>query len=198
MNKTMNQYDSRVPNGSVTGSSESKLLYIFFTFIERVHCLVYNNILTLSVYLCIYVTGYRLGPWRAYKHETGFIRTRMIWKEDTGGKICWKATGGGIKEEKIYATNAFIWEKFYHYLFLCLKRNYLEGSHTIFEKIDFLRKGYATYTFLWEKFSFEWGSAIKRLWKYYIFPFFERANSLVINNILIFISYIFKILISMP
>ncbi len=35
------------------------------------------------------------------------------------------------------------------------KTQYLEGSQTIFEKIDFLRKGFAIYTFLGEKFCFE-------------------------------------------
>jgi hypothetical protein len=38
-------------------------------------------------------------------------------------------------------------------IFLCSKRNYLEGSQTIFEKIDFLRKRLPTYAFIWGNFS---------------------------------------------
>jgi hypothetical protein len=30
----------------------------------------------MSVYLLICVTGYRFGPWRSYRYETGVIRTR--------------------------------------------------------------------------------------------------------------------------
>ncbi len=99
---------------------------------------VYNNILILSVYLCIFVTGYKLGLWRAHRHETGVIRTSMIWKEDIKWKICWKATGDGIIEKNY--TNAFLWRKFYHNLFLSLKSNYLEGSHTNIWKNRFFEK----------------------------------------------------------
>jgi hypothetical protein len=49
-------------------------------------------------------------------------------------------TSGGIIEEKSYATNAFLWEKFYRYLFLRSKRNYLEGFQTLYEKNRFFEK----------------------------------------------------------
>jgi hypothetical protein len=53
-------------------------LLFHFNFVTN----LYHNILILCVFVC--VTGYRLGPWRSYKHETGIIRTSMNPKEDIG------------------------------------------------------------------------------------------------------------------
>jgi hypothetical protein len=48
--------------------------------------------------VCVYVTGYRLGPWRSYRHETG---TSMNPKGDIGEKVSQKVTISQITEENV-------------------------------------------------------------------------------------------------
>jgi hypothetical protein len=47
------------------------------------------------------MTGYRLGPWRSYRHETGIIGTSMTWRGYIGGKISRKVASGQVTEKNI-------------------------------------------------------------------------------------------------
>ncbi len=62
-------------------------------------------------------------------------------------------TSGQITEEKRYATNAFLWEKYRAFWFNV--RNSIISFHfeQLRQEMDFLNKGYATNAFLWSKFN---------------------------------------------
>ncbi len=62
---------------------------------------LYNNTLILSVCVCVYLTGYRLGPWRSYRYETGIIRTSMTWRGAFRGNFFRKVTSGGIMSKQL-------------------------------------------------------------------------------------------------
>jgi hypothetical protein len=57
---------------------------------------LHYNMLILCVLMCL--TGYRLGPWTSYKHETGIIRTSRTWGCVTWKNFSWKVTSGQITE----------------------------------------------------------------------------------------------------
>jgi hypothetical protein len=82
---------------------------------------VYNNLYyitrILSVCPSVCLTLYRLGPWMGYRLETGVIRTSTTWTRDFVEKFSRKVTNGQITEEKLYATNAFLWEKYRAFCF---------------------------------------------------------------------------------
>ncbi len=68
-------------------------LYIFFAFILNGSTSSIYIIISLFC-LCVCVYGYRLGSWISHKHETGIIRSSMIWKGDIGQKFSRKVTSG--------------------------------------------------------------------------------------------------------
>ncbi len=66
----------------------------------------------MSVCLSVCLSGYRLGSWKCYNLETGIIGTSMTWGCAMWKKFSRKVTSGRVTEEKSFATNAFLWEKF--------------------------------------------------------------------------------------
>jgi hypothetical protein len=79
----------------------------------------------LSVCPSVCLTLYRLGPWTWYRLDIGVIRTSMTWTRDFGKKFSRKVTSGQITEEKLYATNAFLWEKYRVFCFNVWKQSLL-------------------------------------------------------------------------
>jgi hypothetical protein len=92
---------------------------VFWNTVNRVNgttnLLVYYNNRILCV--CVCLTLYRLGPWVWYRLETSVIRTSMTWTRDFEKKFSRKVTSGQITEEKLYATNVFLWEKYRAFCF---------------------------------------------------------------------------------
>ncbi len=78
----------------------------------------------VCVCVCVCLTLYRLGPWTQYRLKTGVIRTSMTWTRDFRKKFSRKVTSGQITEEKLYATNAFLWEKYSAFCFNVFKSNH--------------------------------------------------------------------------
>ncbi len=92
-------------------------LYIdILGWIESYFC--YKNAITF--YITQYNTlipsvcliGYRFSPWTSYRLETSIIRTSMTWGCVTWKNFFRKVSSGQITEEKYFAINAFLWEKF--------------------------------------------------------------------------------------
>jgi hypothetical protein len=105
-----------------------KQTYLSRSF-ERAFKLVYIIISLFCLFVCVCLTSYRLGPWTSYTHETDIIRTSMTWR----GAIRWnffrKVTSNGITEEKSYSTNAFLWWKFWSFMFIYPISNFSTGIH---------------------------------------------------------------------
>jgi len=89
--------------------------------------------------LCVCLTGYRLSPWRSYKHETGIIRTSMTWRSAIGGKFSRKVISSKTTWND-YATNAISLRLLAIFLFMLRKQLLCEFSHSCGE-MSFSKKG---------------------------------------------------------
>jgi hypothetical protein len=78
---------------------------------------IYTIISLFCVCMCVCMTGYRLGSWTSYRHETIIIRTSRTWGCATWKKFSRKVTSGQITEQNYFDTNAFLW-KIFLYIFL--------------------------------------------------------------------------------
>jgi hypothetical protein len=100
----------------------SKLIYIYNTQI-----------------LSVCMAGYRLDPWRPYRHETGIITFSMTWRGAIGENLSKKLTTGANIKRKVTLPMLLLWENF-DALFLCSVGNYLESFITMFKKILIFQK----------------------------------------------------------
>jgi hypothetical protein len=53
----------------------------------------------------------------------------MTWRDAIRGNFFRKVTSGGITEEKIYVTNAFLWGKLKSFMFIYPKSKFSTGIH---------------------------------------------------------------------
>jgi hypothetical protein len=74
-----------------------KMIFIWTYFLFLFENFYIYNTRILSVCL----TGYRLGPWKSYRHETGIIRTSMIWGYTTRTKLSQKVISGRPTEKRL-------------------------------------------------------------------------------------------------
>jgi hypothetical protein len=72
------------------------------------------------------MTGYRLGPWRSYRYETGIIRTIMIWRGDIGRKIFRKVAI--LSKKNIMPLMLFYGKNLAQFVFMFETRSYCESG----------------------------------------------------------------------